>query len=64
MTRGQSHPRRAPSAWGPRPLSGDQGEIAFGPLDSVYLAPGWHYRLENVGAEEAFFVDNMISSQE
>ncbi len=45
-------------------LTWDQGEIAFGPLDSVYLAPGWHYRLENVGAEEAFFVYNMTPSQE
>ncbi len=33
-------------------------------LDSVYLAPGWHYRLENVGTEEAFFVYNMTPSQE
>ncbi len=45
-------------------LTWDQGEIAFGPLDSVYLPPGWHYRLENVGAEEAFFVYNMTPSQE
>ena len=45
-------------------LTWDQGEIEFGPLDSVYLAPGWHYRLENVGAEEAFFVYNMTPSQE
>ena len=42
----------------------DQGEIEFGPLDSVYLAPGWHYRLENVGEDEAFFVYNMTPSQE
>ena len=45
-------------------LTWDQGEIAFGPLDSVYLAPGWHYRLENVGEDEAFFVYNMTPSQE
>ncbi len=45
-------------------LTWDQGEIEFGPLDSVYLAPGWHYRLENVGTEEAFFVYNMTPSQE
>ncbi len=45
-------------------LTWDQGEIAFGPLDSVYLAPGWHYRLENVGADEAFLVYNMTPAQE
>ncbi|MCZ6862678.1 MAG: hypothetical protein O7I42_20815, partial [Alphaproteobacteria bacterium] len=45
-------------------LTWDQGEIAFGPLDSVYLAPGWRYRLENVGEDEAFFVYNMTPSQE
>lgn len=26
-------------------------------------APGWHYRLENVGAEEAIFVYNMTAPQ-
>ena len=42
----------------------DGGEIEFGPLDSVYLAPGWHYRLENVSADAAFFVYNMTRSRE
>ncbi len=45
-------------------LTWDQGEIEFGPQDSVYLAPGWHYRLETIGADEAFFVYNMTPSQE
>ncbi len=26
-------------------------------------APGWHDRLENVGAEEAIFVHNMTAPQ-
>jgi mannose-6-phosphate isomerase-like protein (cupin superfamily) len=42
----------------------DEGEIAFGPDDAVYLAPGWHYRLRNTGSEPAFFVYNMHPSQE
>ncbi len=37
----------------------DEGEIEFGHHDSVYLAPGWHYRLINVGDEQALFVYNM-----
>jgi len=42
----------------------DGGTIDFGPGDAVYLAPGHHYRLKNVGAEIAFFVYNMYPSQE
>lgn len=34
------------------------------PSDSVYLAPGHTYRLENVGDEPAFFVYAMTPSQE
>ena len=45
-------------------LSWDEGEIDFGPMDAVYLAPGWHYRLRNIGTEEGFFVYNMYPSQE
>jgi len=45
-------------------LEWDEGVIDFGPMDSVYLAPGWHYRLKNVGEEQAFFVYNMYPSQE
>jgi quercetin dioxygenase-like cupin family protein len=45
-------------------LTWDEGEIRFGPGDAVYLAPGWHYRLKNTGAETAFFVYNMFPSQE
>jgi hypothetical protein len=29
---------------------------------AVYLAPGWSYRLENVGDEPAFFVYGMAPS--
>lgn len=42
----------------------DEGEIDFGPTDAVYLAPGWRYRLINVGDEEGFFVYNMHPAQE
>lgn len=45
-------------------LEWDEGAIDFGAMDSVYLAPGWHYRLKNVGEEQAFFVYNMYPSQE
>lgn len=41
----------------------DEGEIAFGAMDSIYLAPGWRYRLVNVGDEQAFFVYNMYPAQ-
>ncbi len=45
-------------------LAWDEGVIEFGPDDAVYLAPGWHYQLENTGDETAFFVYNMYPSQE
>ena len=45
-------------------LAWDEGEIAFGANDAVYLAPGWHYRLRNSGSETAFFIYNMYPSQE
>ncbi len=45
-------------------LSWDEGDIAFGPGDAVYLAPGWHYKLENTGNEPAFFVYHMYPSPE
>jgi len=45
-------------------LTWDDGEIDFGPNDAIYLAPGWHYRLKNVGTEQAFFVYNMYPAQE
>ncbi|MFQ5984226.1 MAG: cupin domain-containing protein [Alphaproteobacteria bacterium] len=43
-------------------LHWDDGEIEFGPEDAVYLAPGWHYQLENTGDEQAFFVYHMYPS--
>ena len=43
---------------------GESGEIAFGPDEAVYLAPGWHYRLRNSGEETAFFTYSMYPSQE
>jgi mannose-6-phosphate isomerase-like protein (cupin superfamily) len=43
-------------------LSWNEGELDIGPNDAVYLAPGWSYRLENVGDEPAFFVYGMAPS--
>ncbi len=37
-------------------LTWDEGTIEFGPDEAVYLAPGWHYVLENTGDETAFFI--------
>ncbi len=37
-------------------LTWDEGTIDFGPDDAVYLAPGWHYVLENTGDDTAFFI--------
>ena len=43
-------------------LEWDEGVLEFGPMDSIYLAPGWHYRLRNIGDEQAFFVYSMYPS--
>lgn len=43
---------------------GESGVFELGPEDSVYLAPGWTYTLENTGNEQAFFVYNMTPAQE
>lgn len=43
-------------------LTWDEGELEIGPDDAVYLAPGWTYRLENVGDDPAFFVYGMAPS--
>jgi mannose-6-phosphate isomerase-like protein (cupin superfamily) len=40
-------------------LTWDEGELDIGPEDAVYLAPGWSYKLRNVGDEPAFFVYGM-----
>ena len=45
-------------------LRWDEGVIEFGPGDAVYLAPGWHYELENTGDEEAAFVYHMHPAPE
>jgi mannose-6-phosphate isomerase-like protein (cupin superfamily) len=45
-------------------LTWDGGVLEAGPNDSVYLAPGWTYRLENVGDEPAFFVYGMTPTPE
>ena len=45
-------------------LTWDEGEFELGPNDSVYLAPGWHYQLKNVGDEPSFFVYGMTPSPE
>lgn len=45
-------------------LTWDEGVFELGPDDTVYLAPGWTYHLENVGTEPAFFVYNMTPAQE
>lgn len=37
-------------------LTWTDGAIDFGPDDTVFLAPGWRYRLANIGTEPAFFV--------
>jgi mannose-6-phosphate isomerase-like protein (cupin superfamily) len=43
-------------------LTWDEGELDIGPNDAVYLAPGWRYRLQNVGDVPAFFVYGMAPS--
>jgi mannose-6-phosphate isomerase-like protein (cupin superfamily) len=43
-------------------LTWDEGELDIGPNDAVYLAPGWTYKLRNVGDEPAFFVYSMAPS--
>jgi mannose-6-phosphate isomerase-like protein (cupin superfamily) len=43
-------------------LTWDEGELEIGSDDAVYLAPGWTYRLRNVGDEPAFFVYGMAPS--
>jgi mannose-6-phosphate isomerase-like protein (cupin superfamily) len=43
-------------------LTWDEGELEIGPDDAVYLAPGWSYRLRNVGKESAFFIYGMAPS--
>lgn len=45
-------------------LTWDEGALDLGPEDAVYLAPGWTYRLKNVGAEPAFFVYSMTPTPE
>ena len=45
-------------------LTWDEGSFDLGPNDSVYLAPGWTYHLENVGDESAFFVYGMTPTPE
>ena len=45
-------------------LTWDEGVFDLGPDDTVYLAPGWTYHLQNVGEEQAFFVYNMTPAQE
>ena len=42
----------------------DEGELALGPDDAVYLPPGWHYHLRNDGDEPAFFVYSMTPTPE
>ncbi|MFN3708030.1 hypothetical protein [Microcella sp.] len=42
----------------------ESGAFDLSADDSVYLAPGWNYHLENVGDEPAFFVYNMTPAQE
>lgn len=42
----------------------DEGVVDLRPNDTVYLAPGWTYHLENVSDEPAFFVYNMTPAQE
>jgi mannose-6-phosphate isomerase-like protein (cupin superfamily) len=45
-------------------LTWDEGVLELRPEDSVYLAPGWTYQLENVGSEPAFFVYGMTPTPE
>ncbi|MBL3699822.1 cupin domain-containing protein [Leucobacter luti] len=45
-------------------LTWDEGVFELEADDTVYLAPGWTYHLENVGDEPAFFVYNMTPAQE
>jgi mannose-6-phosphate isomerase-like protein (cupin superfamily) len=45
-------------------LTWDEGVLELGPDDAVYLAPGWTYRLRNVGEEPAFFVYSMTPTPE
>ena len=45
-------------------LTWDEGAFELGPDDAVYLAPGWRYRLENVGDEPSFFVYGMTPTPE
>lgn len=43
-------------------LTWDQGALQMAPNDAVFLAPGWRYKLKNVGTEPAFFVYSMCPS--
>jgi len=43
-------------------LTWDEGVLEIGPQDAVYLAPGWTYRLRNVGTEPGFFIYSMAPS--
>jgi len=43
-------------------LTWDEGVLEFGPQDAVYLAPGWRYRLKNIGTEPGFFIYSMTPS--
>jgi mannose-6-phosphate isomerase-like protein (cupin superfamily) len=45
-------------------LRTDAGVFELHANDSVYLAPGHSYHLENTGTEPAFFVYSMTPSQE
>lgn len=45
-------------------VESDAGSFDLGPTDSFYLAPGWEYRLKNVGDVPAFFVYSMTPSPE
>jgi mannose-6-phosphate isomerase-like protein (cupin superfamily) len=40
-------------------LTWNEGAFDLKPNDAVYLAPGWHYQLQNIGDEPAFFVFNV-----
>ena len=54
-------PAQAIPAEGDRePSLASEGRVDdIGPEDAVYLAPGWSYKLRNVGDEPAFFVYSM-----
>lgn len=45
-------------------LTWTDGQLDLAPNDAVYLPPGWHYRLENVGGDEAFFVYNVYPTSQ